>query len=263
MQSSYWECFKSDISRLWQEKKLQIKKTQKKAEKHFLFQKKSDAYDRHYYNYFTFEIYDFLEEKFWGNFRSLTISRIHLLTLFALSPHFYLEEGLKKWKKPQFALNRKRIEMRFHILSMFNIWWFSGWFPWNTENCDGLRRSVKRYLFTSVTHTGQTYVFKIANFHRWNIVMSKNFKIIHFSFGAISWKLSEKFENVKQKNVIRNFDHVSWEKTFLSPDLGYTYLPMTVCLIKLKERKRLSSDEMLTVCTYVHIVHTLIVRKVC
>ena len=64
-------------------KKLQIKKTQKKAEEHFLFQKKSDAYDRHYYNYFTFEIYDFLEEKFWGNFRSLTISRIHLLTLFA------------------------------------------------------------------------------------------------------------------------------------------------------------------------------------
>ena len=139
----------------------------------------------------------------------------------------------------------------FTFLSMFNIWWFSGWFPWNTENCDGLRRSVKRYLFTSVTHTGQTYVFKIANFHCWNIVMSKNFKIIHFSFGAISWKLSEKFENVKQKNVIRNFDHVSWEKTFLSPDLGYTYLPMTVCLIKLKERKRLSSDEMLTVCTYV------------
>ena len=133
----------------------------------------------------------------------------------------------------------------------YNIWCFSGWFPWNTENCDGLRRSVKRYLFTSVTHTGQTYVFKIANFHCWNIVMSKNFKIIHFSFGAISWKLLEKFENVKQKNVIRNFDHVSWEKTFLSPDLGYTYLPMTVCLIKLKERKRLSSDEKLTVCTYV------------
>ena len=77
-------------------KNCKLKKTQKKAEEHFLFQKKSDAYDRHYYNYFTFEIYDFLEEKFWGNFRSLTISRIHLLTLFALSPHFYLEEGLKK-----------------------------------------------------------------------------------------------------------------------------------------------------------------------
>jgi len=95
MQSSYWECFKSDISRLWQEKKLQIKKTQKKAEKHFLFQKKSDAYVRHYYNYFTFEIYDFLEEKFWGNFRSLTISRIHLLTLFAYSPHFFWRRAWK------------------------------------------------------------------------------------------------------------------------------------------------------------------------
>ena len=31
MQSSYWECFKSDISRLWQEKKLQIKKNAKES----------------------------------------------------------------------------------------------------------------------------------------------------------------------------------------------------------------------------------------
>ena len=186
-----------------------------------------------------------------GKFSLLDYFKNSFIDIVCIVAALFLEEGLKKWKKPQFALNRKRIEMRFHILSMFNIWCFSGWFPWNTENCDGMRRSVKRYLFTSVTHTGQTYVFKIANFHCWNIVMSKNFKIIHFSFGAISWKLLEKFENVKQKNVIRNFDHVSWEKTFLSPDLGYTYLPMTVCLIKLKERKRLSSDEMLTVCTYV------------
>ena len=115
MQSSYWEYFKSDISRLWQEKKLQIKKNAKESRGALSLSEKKWCLWPSLLQLLYIRDLRFSWREILGKFSLLDYFKNSFIDIVCIVTAIFLEEGLKKWKKPQFALNRKRIEMRFHI----------------------------------------------------------------------------------------------------------------------------------------------------